>query len=507
MTGGLIQLVAYGVQNIFLTDDPQVTFFKVVYRRHTNFSTETIQQNFTTTPDFGTKVSCILSQSGDLIRKMYLVVTLPKVHKFVTDDGFEDTITKFAWIRRIGYGLIKNIEFELGGQIIDRQYGEWMHIWNQLAGLRERGVDEMIGDIDILTNFENGKPARKLYIPLQFWFCRTTGLALPIANLQYTEAKINLELRDVEECYRIGPTNYIEMQNGLVEYQEFEYLEQTLGDTVSKGLFINFDPLTQRLYYIAISRSSFAGATPSGDVFDDTVNQKYLIKGLTSLFEGMPEASAIVRTHRFNGFRSLNIKECFLLVEYVFLDGEERIRFAQSQHEYLIDTVLFDGEKQFDSSSRKVRLGFNHPTKELFFVAQQDFLKDTNNNDHFNYTDDYRYDTDKKLVGKNLVTQATIILNGQERISLRPSQYFNWVQPYQHHRYSPDEGINIYCFCLEPEKHQPSGTCNMSKIDELALQISVNTSINFSNTATMRVYTLAYNILRIANGLAGLVFT
>src|SRR5579872_1248316 len=128
MPGGLIQLVAYGEEDLFLTSDPQITFFKILYRRHTNFSIEEIRQNFTHTPDFGKRLTCILSHAGDLISNTYLVVTLPSIPQFLNSDGSIDTITKFAWARKIGYALIKTIDVEIGGQLIDRQYGEWLSI-------------------------------------------------------------------------------------------------------------------------------------------------------------------------------------------------------------------------------------------------------------------------------------------------------------------------------------------------------------------------------------------
>jgi hypothetical protein len=139
MTGGLIQLVAYGVEDLFLTQDPQITYFKVIYRRHTNFSTEEIPQLFSHDPNFGEKVTCILTKTGDLIRKIYLVLTLPKVSKFVDNNNNIDNITKFAWVRRVGFAIIKNIEVQIGEQLIDRQYGEWMNIWTELTNARDRG--------------------------------------------------------------------------------------------------------------------------------------------------------------------------------------------------------------------------------------------------------------------------------------------------------------------------------------------------------------------------------
>ncbi|MBA42411.1 MAG: hypothetical protein CMF62_00190 [Magnetococcales bacterium] len=520
MGGGIIQLVAIGKQDIFLTSDPQVTYFKIVYRRHTNFSTEMIKQNFTKDPNFGTKTTCFLSQAGDLIRKIYFVVDLPLLPKIVDNEGNKDTLTKVAWVRRLGYAMIRFVEIEIGSQLVDKQFGEWMHIWSELTVNDDklRGLSQMIGDRDELISFSNGKNSFRLYIPLQFWFCRNTGLALPISALQYSDVKINIELRDLNECIITTPTHYIQLENGLVDYKPFEYITQNVDGVEANGIFVSYDFTNRRLYYIRVSRNPFLGtASTTSDPFNNTTLDKFKIIGESSKYEGLPAAGVVEHPHRFNNrqLNSIFIKSAFLLVEYVFLDIEERLRFAGEKHEYQIDVLSYDGEKQVDSSSQRLRLGLNHPTRELFFVAQFDFLQDTRINDHFNYTDNFRRGIKNTFfgstfgdpIGKNLVNIATVVFNGQERLGIRDAEYFNWIQSYQHHTKSQKEGINIYSFSLFPEKYQASGAANLSRIDEVTLQIRLNNKVNQNNIAKMRVYALNWNRLRIANGLGGLVFT
>ena len=142
MTGGLMQLVAYGAQDVYLTGNPQITFFKVVYRRHTNFAMEAIEQTFNGTADFGKKVTCTVSRNGDLIHRIYLQVTLPRVEATVSSAFFR-------WVNFIGHFLIKSVEVQIGGQRIDKQYGDWLTIWNELTippGLKS-GYDNMVGII------------------------------------------------------------------------------------------------------------------------------------------------------------------------------------------------------------------------------------------------------------------------------------------------------------------------------------------------------------------------
>ena len=350
MGGGLLQLVAYGAQDVYLTGNPQITFFKVVYRRHTNFSIESIQQTFNGTPGIGKRVTCQISRNGDLVHKLYVVFTNP------SDDNLTD-----------GRDCIAKVEVEIGGQLIDRQYGDWMKIWNELtlpAG-KESGYNEMIkatSNIDPIPN-------TKAYVPLEFWFCRNIGLALPLIALQYHEVKINIEF----------------------------------------------------------SSTGFSDAT--------------------------------------------------LWADYIFLDTDERRRFAQLSHEYLIEQVQFTGGESINSSNLSAKLSFNHPVKELIWQEKSNIT-----------------------LGK-----TKLMLNGNDRFAERDTKYFTHVQPYQHHTNIPDSdcNINVYSFALKPEEHQPSGTLNMSRIDTAQLKISDISQA----TGEVNIYAHSYNVLRILSGMGGLAYS
>tara|TARA_B100001175_G_C19514432_1_gene646255 strand:- start:1544 stop:2929 length:1386 start_codon:yes stop_codon:yes gene_type:complete len=460
MGGGLMQLVAYGAQDIYLTGNPQITFFKVVYRRHTNFSMEAIEQTFNGSADFGKRVTCTVSRNGDLMHRVYLQVTIPKT------KGTDLSDTQGGrWLNHLGHVLIKYAEVEIGGQRIDKHYGDWMHIWNELsqeAG-KKAGYANMIGNVPSLTACSGtpgedktaNKPEMDLYIPLEFWFCRNPGLALPLIALQYHEVKINLEFRSFSECsYNLVPA-----------------------------------PL---------------------------------------------EAAS-------------------LFVDYIYLDTDERRRFAQVSHEYLIEQVQFTGDESVSSVSNKIKLNFNHPCKELIWVVQKDSVLDASGGKQwFNYTDavDTSYKTGTpsdpygggmtggryviasaaaatdmnfpsstgtdqdtylswtdKDSGFNPVFSAKLQLNGHDRFSERMGRYFNLVQPYQHHTNVPATGINVYSFGLKPEEHQPSGTCNMSRIDNATLQLTLTAATVESDDAKVRVYATNYNVLRIMSGMGGLAYS
>ncbi len=524
MAGGLIQLVARGLQDLFLIDDPQITFFKVVYRRHTNFSSEPIPQFFIHTPDFGKRISCVLSRSGDLIRNVHLVVTLPRIPTFVDENNNPDVISKVAWVRRIGYALIKRVEIEIGAELIDTQYGDWLNIWNELTIPMDKQMDVMLGDVKELYEYTNGKPSYKLFIPLQFWFNRSAGLAIPVACLQYNHIKINLEIQPLDKLYTLAPTRFIAVDNDFVNFEPFEYVEQLVNGITSIGRFVHFDIVNRRLYIQRITDEPFQSLTVADvgtqevqqdqilyakDSNGDLINGDYLIKGLTSKFEAMPLINVSETTYRNDSvrFSTIVLKDAFLLVEYIFLDEEERVRFIQGKHEYLIEQVLFNGEKTIDGVNQSFKMGFTQPCKELIWVTQLSLALNKRNNDYFNYTDSMVRSVEGKLIGKNIGIKGTLLFNGHERITYREIEYFSWVQAFQNHMNSPNEGISMYSFCLHPEKHQPSGTANFSKIDSLLLRLSVNTDIDFTNTAKLRIYARVYNILRIANGISGLVFS
>lgn len=517
MTGGLIQLVARGVQDIYLTEDPQITFFKIVYRRHTNFSTQPMIQKFTETPDFGKRVSCLVSRNGDLMGNTVLVIKLPSIKTLSTTVGL-DPITKFAWVRKIGFVMIKTVEIEIGGEVIDKHYGEWLNIWYELTQRKTTGFKEMIGDTDDLTSFTSSKDGKTLYVPLSFWFCRDSSLALPLVSLLYSDVRINLEINDLDKCYIITPTNYIYVENDIVNLKQFEYIEQTINGVTAAGLFTHFDDLTKKLYYMKITPNSFKSyalsntslgqnVTPSKKIelaYSESLKD-YRIVGLTSKEYVMPQYDSSIYSHSYVKPKIV-LSDCYLLVTYIWVDSDERIKFADSRHDYLIEQLNYVNEKTLDSSNRSIRLDLLQPSKLMAWIVQYNYLIDRNNNDFFNYTDSYKYDSNNNLTGKSLVIEETLNLNGVERESMREYNYFNYMQPYKNFTYQCDEGINIYSFGLFPEKINPSGSCNMTQIDNIELRLKLIPTISIDNTVKCRTYQLGYNVLRIINGLCGLVF-
>jgi hypothetical protein len=516
MTGGLIQLVARGPQDMFLTEKPQITFFKVVYRRHTNFSIEQVPQSFLSSPNFGKKVSCHIQRSGDLIGDIFIVLTLPQIPQLYNTNGTIDTLTRFAWIRKIGYGIINQIEIEIGGQLIDRHYGEWLNIWSEL-NRRDSDVNNMIGNVPELYNFSNTKNEYKLFIPLQFWFCGTSGLALPILCLQYNDVKLNLELSDVNDCYLISPTHYITMENDLVNFTKDEYITQTIGTNVAIGRFSYFDNVTKRLYYTQISNDKFLAINDS-NFYNYTSSQqttlisKYSIVGQTSNYSACPtinisDTTVVPVAYTYNTYKNIRVSNCFLLVDYIFLDEDERLKFYKANHEYIIEQLIYTGETSLDGVNRSVKTGLENPCKLMVWTTQLEYIQ--TNNDRFNYTDSPIYVNDKQI-GNSIMKNAIILFNGHSRVEMRDNLYYNYAQPLQYFKYTQSNGIFIYSFGLDPSKNQPAGSCNMSKIDNIQISVqlaNITPQISQTNTVKFRCYGLVVNVFRVISGLGGVVFT
>ena len=510
MTGGMIQLVAYGKEDMFITQNPQITFFKIVYRRHTNFTFEQIPQYF---PDqqanFSKQISTTLAKNGDLLGEIVVNITLPPI-KYV------NPLTKFAWVRRIGFAIIKNVDIQLNGILIDRHYGDWLNLWAEmmgyLTGPKKSGYAKMIGDVPELVNFTNDKSAYTLQIPLNFWFCRSSGNTIPLSSLQYTDIKINIEFNDLDMCLKVSPSNYIQCNGNIVNFLPNEYIYQTVSGSTNVGIFNYFDINLQRLYYYNITgtntNNKITGIpSSSNQAQTQTQNQsQYKITGLTSQFNILPATNVLSKTFSTsNLLRNINLQNCFLIVTYYYLDDEERLRFMQSKHDYIIEQLFLTSQTKIDNINRTVNLTIDQTCKYLIWYVQLQY--NINSGDYYNYTDSFARDYKTgNTTGNNIILNETLLLNGQPRITSRPKDYFNYVTPHQYLKYDMSNGLNFYSFCLYPPLVQPSGSCNMSQIISSQVQLQTSNVISVSNPGVFVAYGISHNILRISNGLGGLVF-
>jgi len=495
MTGGILQLVSIGVENLYLTEDPQITFFKIVYRRHTNFSVESIPQYFNIKPDFSNRVSCSIAKNGDLINRIYVVVTLPSIPQLPSQ-------VVARWINNIGFVLLKTVEIEIGGKVIDKHYSEWLYIWNELNKTNiSRSIDIMTGNVDELIKFNSSLKSYQLYIPLQFWFCRNPSLSLPIIALEYSEVKINVEFNDLEKCIITGPSHMIYLNDCINLFNLYELIQ--INGTNSYIQFINFDNATLKMSYLKIDDTVVL--KPGDILLGIESNYSTTVYNPTSkLYTSINTNNEILYLTKSNtNFRSiynLTISDAFLYVDYVYLDNMERIKFAKSNHEYLIDYCQFDNDKIIYNSNNKIKLGYSHPTKEIFIRGEINNMSGIYSNNPFNFTTSFNNNT-----GKSLIKNAILRLNGFIREEEYDKNFYTYVQSYQHHKSIPPLGLFLYSFSINPLEHQPSGSCNFSKIDDITLDI-ITEPITYNNPANIRIYAITLNILRIINGVAGLAF-
>jgi hypothetical protein len=441
-----------------------------------------------------------------------------------------NTLTQFAWVKRIGFALIKSISIVINGYEIDKHYGDWLNVWAELTGAingpHSRGYKEMIGDIDELTNLSYSKSEYTLFIPLQFWFCRSSGLALPIVSLQYSDIKINVEFEEDANCYITSPTHYITCMDDLVSFRPYEYIEQNINGDLRAGIFINYDINTKRLYYYKITTGKLlsipvpttfdtTNTTLVNQVINSTQGQLYAITGKTSGFVSFAQLQSYSTTYSSTTqIKNLIFSNSFLLIDYYFLDDEERFRFSRAKHDYVIEQLFYTPAIQVNDISRNVTFSVNNPCKAMIWTVQMNYIYESK--DYYNYTDTYQnklfldepYDVQLNTpIGKNIIQQCTILGNGNERLTFRNGQYFEYVQQFQHTKFSPQTGINMYSYALYPfEPVQPSGSFNSSQIDNIEVKLQLSSIVKISNTASFRGYGLCLNILRIINGLGALMF-
>ena len=508
MGGGLIQLVAFGSQDAFLTSNPQITYFKSVFRRYSPFAVESLAQTFNGTVGFGNEISCTISRNGDLINKMYLEIDVKKLTTSAYDaslnaleavvdflegehDGAvtissadasgvvtahtsalvnwaviliddhlntnadvsdveitfttatemisvtdstgdvsyphlkaayatileEYELNRAQWVNGLGHAIVESVEFQIGGQKIDKITSEWLDIRDQLMMKREKqlATDTLIGRDHVTIEAPpkgmlNEQKDHKLYVDLPFWFTQSPGMALPIIALQYHECKVNIKLRNSSGCV-VG-------------------------------------------------------------------------------YPGTP---------------SLDVK---LWVDYVYLETSERRKMAQNSHEFLITQLQHTGAESValktGETSITQRLNLNHPVKELVWAFRRPGSGLFEYNDPSDQTDSF----EGVMAQRDTMKECRLLLNGHDRFPAREGQYFRLVQPMMHHTSVPTKNVYSYSFALRPEQEQPSGTLNFSRIDSAQFKFVLNGSTeSTAETCELLLFAVNYNVLRIMSGMGGLSFS
>lgn len=494
MGGGVLQLILTGYQDTYFICNPEITFFKTVYKQYSSFAMESIPQYFNINADFGTRVTCTVSKNADLISKIYLVVNIPPIGAFIDYSGETGVgngkIAQCAWVEKIGFQLIKTIELEIAGKIIDRQYGDWMNIWSELTTpiSKLNGLNKMIGNIPSLTTFTNGKNGYLVYVPLMFYFCRNSSLAFPLVALENADVKINVEFNTLDDCLTLSPSHYILINEDMVYMEPNELIMQTYQNVIYYARFVYYDIQNKKLYYTKITPESF-----------DTNTKIYSVVNNYSVTPTDIERLYLDKNRYFPQTLGLSLSSALLMVDYIYLQPDERLRFARNDHTYIIDTVQFDNDKILYHAHNKIKLSYTNPCKELIFRANYDYFSSGYSNDKFNYTN-----APKGVVQTSLIKTIQLLLNGQERIKETEANYYEWIQIFENHSKSPSIGIGCYSFALKPEDMLVTGSCNFSKMDDIVLQVTIDKGVNYTRPIKIRVYAVTVNILKIKNGIIDL---
>ena len=445
-----MQLVAIGAQDMYLSYNPEITFFDTAHKTYTNFALESMELGATGETKWGSQCIYTLSRTGDLVNTMYLQLELPRLNKadFVTQAHTDAGVGSVAWTNSVGHAAINTVQLTIGGVPIDKHYGRWLHIWDELTCKAEHyaGVSEMVGRYDDDSGLAgNGDLEKLVYVPLKFWFNRNVGAALPLVALQFHDVTIKVE----------------------------------------------FNKLNSLVVFLADDGRSRAD-------FDIVKN--------TTLYDHQAQ-----------------LRKATLYVDYIYLDNEERQRFARDDHMYLVEQLQFNGQETINdfgsTNERPIELHFNHPTKEIIFTAQlaENYKEGPAYNDWFNYSASgpgLNVGTGVDLLGK-----ANLRLNSHDRFSPpRQASYFRLVQPANHHTRIPTKNIYCYSFALNPEEYQPSGTCNFSRIDNARLMLTPAPIERLPATVPgghaswsdvqgrYEVWAWSLNQLKVSGGLGGLQF-
>ena len=530
MTGGLMQLVAYGAQDLYLSGNPQVTFFKAVYRRHTNFSMEYIAQYFEVLPNFSptqrTFASAKINRNADLIHDMYLVYDVPSVYSTKEQH--------FQWVENLGENIINYCSITVNGILLDKLYSQWLNVWAQLTidRSKRRAYDQMIGNTSDMINPRvyngnytrtNTKPTingRRLYIPLPFWFCRNPGLSIPLVALQYTEIYVQIEYKELNSLFTLW--------YGLSPDAFYEFGKS--GNTPTTGV-----PDIDRALFEEIQNSTNPALT-EGVTAESVVNNL--------------ESGGVTPLNYFwffiNGTGTIGnwTQNTYLEVNYIYLDVDERRRFAQVTHEYLI-TQVQSREYTGEQGSTTLEVKINNPVKEIILVTQRNDVYVVN--EWNNYTNclyfrplydvnfeknAYFFKLEKDFISNNIdpclpsniaevsmdpnafnvndtniLYTEKLILNGHDRFAVRDHIFFNSLEPYKYHTNSPDQGIYCYSFSINPEDFQPSGTCNFSRINKTEIELKLRTIVNSEVQYNVFLYAININVFRIVGGIGSIVFS
>ena len=485
-----MQLVAYGAQDVYLTGNPQITFFKVVYRRHTNFACEAIEQTFNGTPAFGGKATVPITRNGDLVTKMWLKTTVATTDTLtsvntgatatatanyilgtagsaLTDSGSSVTITNTGGVITVTQNNDTDFTFTAGDVVQITNSASFNDYYTVLADVTGVGVVTLNAGADVAVTPAAGDATANISVT-PYAAAETFTWATDLGYAMINSVELQIGGTKIDKHYGRWMHIWSQLTRSSGHNNSHTQMITAAAGSTSSSLYVPLQFFCCRNDGLALP----------------LIALQYHDVRLEFDFSAANQCCTSA-THSGN----VSMSNTTLLTNYIYLDSEERKRFAQASHEYLIEQLQFTGvETVTAGSNNKVRLNFNHPVKELVWGVEQSWS---------NFT------TAAVANTTNSTSDALLQLNGHDRFSKESGTFFNYVQPHTHHSRTPSAGINVYSFALNPEDHQPSGTCNFSRIDNATLSV---TTASGSGTS-MYVYGTNYNVLRVMSGMGGVAYS
>jgi|TARA_B110000503_G_scaffold60561_1_gene96161 hypothetical protein len=545
MTGGLMQLIAHGEQDTYLSGNPQITFFKIVYRRHTNFSMETIRQtlNGDTITDTLSENRCsvIISRNGDLLSKVYVTSSTVGI-----TDGSE---------------IIKEVSIDIGGQEIDKQTKEWFQIWNELTIPEDKrlGFKNMIGCLNNNYNSTGTIGVNHIQIPLQFWFCRNPGLALPLIALQYHEVQLNFvfgsdvgvnaELSvecdyfylDTDERRRFSQVSH----EYLIEQLQVQQLNNVSDHKIS------FNHPVKELIWTSTTDYGDASLSLNGlERFEKQKKEYFQLRQPYDYHSAIPGYNIPIteKTELLTIPIDTGIKQHNFFPGDGVGNGYQNVISAGSIVHLENDQITFGNNVEALPNSEKFKIGdmisivisaYQNPVarpKENGIEDNVGGITDPGGvvvdgadgtTENSITTSKSSYHTVSAIVD---TTSSDPAVAGTKIVSFTPSinqhpgasldnrlinnlsaaddlgDHLNVfilgrIQQKEARCSKLAKNINVYSFSLRPEDHQPSGSCNFSRIDTARLITSENLS------SDDHIYAVNYNVLRIMSGMGGVAYS
>ena len=602
MTGGLINIASYGSSDLYLTGDPQITFFKLVYRRHTNFSVESIYIDIEDELEFNKESEVNVPIIADAVHKGYLEITIPEITIKRSDVGLKTQQVSLSQINNVlndyttvtDFMKLNTQAYRVANEVITAENIDVLTVINiALEQFQDTPVDSINGlntvNSDIINKFNLLiDSTENLLVKFSSLYVILDGLKTSITNgttitkdqlINILNNAMDYSIKIQEYFFHKSIETKEKANNDSSENIKFawvkklghviiDYIDVYIGgEKIDRhyGMWIDiWYELTGNTYQNK-TYSNMIGDVPELTNFNKTTKPKYtLFIPLNFWFNrhnglAIPLISLQYSDLVFN-IKLKDISKCCyierivdknnnevfislddiwddkgymldgkLMLDYIFMDHLERKKFAQSSHEYLIDNIQYNNYTNINHHKVQLPLDFRHPCKEIIWIIQKDDIN--KNNTSFTKTHNTVYSTDtiqteQTTYSKNPFLKSSLSFNGYSRIDNFCGNYFNCYQTMKH-RNAPRPGINVYSFAIFPEEHQPSGTCNFSKIPSIIINFELDKNIfnyklseirpdivpnssddkTLTTSCTIHIFIIAYNILRIIGGFGGVAFS